>query len=27
MPPCLPGAGELCELHAALGDAYAAAFC
>jgi anhydro-N-acetylmuramic acid kinase len=26
MPPCLPGAGELCELHADLGDAYAAAF-
>ena len=26
MPPCLPGAGELCELHAGLGDAYAAAF-
>jgi len=26
MPPCLPGARELCELHADLGDAYAAAF-
>jgi anhydro-N-acetylmuramic acid kinase len=26
MPPCLPGAGELCVLHADLGDAYAAAF-
>ena len=26
MPPGLPGAGELCELHAGLGDAYAAAF-
>lgn len=26
MPPCLPGARELCELHAGLGDAYAAAF-
>jgi anhydro-N-acetylmuramic acid kinase len=26
MPPGLPGAGELCELHADLGDAYAAAF-
>jgi anhydro-N-acetylmuramic acid kinase len=26
MPPRLPGAGELCELHADLGDAYAAAF-
>ena len=26
MPPGLPGAGELCELHAELGHAYAAAF-
>jgi len=26
MPPGSPGAGELCELHADLGDAYAAAF-
>jgi anhydro-N-acetylmuramic acid kinase len=26
MPPALPGAGELCELHAGLGIAYAAAF-
>lgn len=26
MPPRLPGAGELCELHADLGEAYAAAF-
>ncbi len=26
MPPGLPGAGELCELHAELGKAYAAAF-
>lgn len=26
MPPWLPGAGVLCELHADLGDAYAAAF-
>src|SRR5262249_50027413 len=25
MPPGLPGAGELCELHAELGNAYAAA--
>src|SRR5262249_53788470 len=26
MPPGLPGAGELCQLHAELGNAYAAAF-
>jgi anhydro-N-acetylmuramic acid kinase len=26
LPPGLPGAGELCELHAELGHAYAAAF-
>jgi len=26
MPPGLPDAGELCQLHAELGDAYAAAF-
>src|SRR5262249_39836678 len=26
MPPGLPGAGELCQLHAELGYAYAAAF-
>ncbi len=26
LPPGLPGAGELCELHAELGDAYADAF-
>jgi anhydro-N-acetylmuramic acid kinase len=26
MPPGLPGAGELCQLHAELGHAYAAAF-
>ncbi len=26
LPPGLPGAGELCELHAGLGHAYAAAF-
>ena len=26
LPPGLPGAGELCELHAALGHAYAAVF-
>ena len=26
MPPGLPGAGQLCELHAELGHAYAAAF-
>jgi anhydro-N-acetylmuramic acid kinase len=26
MPPGLPGSGELCELHAELGNAYAAAF-
>jgi len=26
LPPGLPGAGELCELHAALGTAYAGAF-
>ena len=26
LPPGLPGAGQLCELHAELGHAYAAAF-
>ena len=26
LPPGLPGAGELCQLHAELGAAYAAAF-
>jgi anhydro-N-acetylmuramic acid kinase len=26
LPPGQPGAGELCQLHAALGDAYASAF-